>query len=39
LKVHGWNDRKRKFSTRQIKLALDVLSRKGWCGSPSGAEA
>lgn len=32
-KVHGWNARKQKFSTRQIHLALHVLSSKGW-GSP-----
>jgi O-acetyl-ADP-ribose deacetylase (regulator of RNase III) len=29
-KTYSWNDRKKKFSERQIKLALDVLSRKGW---------
>ncbi len=28
--VHAWNDRKRQFSERQIILAADVLSRKGW---------
>lgn len=35
-KVHGWNDRKRQFSARQVHLALDVLSRKGWCTPLSG---
>ncbi|HMA76254.1 MAG TPA: hypothetical protein VKO43_02985, partial [Candidatus Krumholzibacteriaceae bacterium] len=29
-KTYGWNDRKKQFSRRQIKLAIDVLSRKGW---------
>lgn len=28
--IHGWNARKMQFSRRQILLALDVLSRKGW---------
>lgn len=37
--VHGWNDHKRQFSKRQIHMALDVLSRKGWCAPLSGAEA
>jgi hypothetical protein len=30
---------KRQFSKRQVHLALDVLSRKGWCTPMSGAEA
>lgn len=29
--VHAWNERKRQFSERQIHLAYDVLTRKGWC--------
>lgn len=37
--IHGWNDHKRQFSDRQIHLALNVLSRKGWCAPLSGAEA
>jgi O-acetyl-ADP-ribose deacetylase (regulator of RNase III) len=28
--TYAWNDRKRRFSPRQINLALDVLSSKGW---------
>ncbi|MCK6508766.1 macro domain-containing protein [Myxococcota bacterium] len=28
--VHGWNDRKKQFTPRQIGLAFDVLSEKGW---------
>jgi O-acetyl-ADP-ribose deacetylase (regulator of RNase III) len=29
--VHNWNKRKkRQFSERQIKIALDVLTKKGW---------
>lgn len=29
--VHGWNERKKQFTPRQIQIALDVLSQKGWC--------
>lgn len=29
-KVHGWNDRKRRFSPRQIDLAYQTLQSKGW---------
>jgi O-acetyl-ADP-ribose deacetylase (regulator of RNase III) len=29
-RTYAWNDRKRRFSSRQIGLALDVLIRKGW---------
>ena len=29
-RTYAWNDRKKQFSRRQIKLAVDVLSRKGW---------
>ena len=29
-KTYAWNDRKRRFSPRQIHLALDVLASKGW---------
>jgi O-acetyl-ADP-ribose deacetylase (regulator of RNase III) len=28
--IYTWNDRKRQFTLRQIALAVDVLSRKGW---------
>lgn len=28
--TYAWNDRKRRFSPRQIRLALDVLRSKGW---------
>jgi O-acetyl-ADP-ribose deacetylase (regulator of RNase III) len=28
--VYSWNDRKRQFSPRQIKLAVQVLADKGW---------
>lgn len=31
--AHGWNERKRRFSTDQIALAHDVLLRKGWFAS------
>jgi O-acetyl-ADP-ribose deacetylase (regulator of RNase III) len=29
-RTYAWNDRKRRFSPRQIRLALDVLRAKGW---------
>ena len=29
-RIHAWSDRKRHFTPRQIKLAADVLGRKGW---------
>lgn len=28
--TYAWNDRKRRFSPEQLRLAHDVLSRKGW---------
>lgn len=28
--IYAWNDRKRQFTARQIALAIDVLSKKGW---------
>lgn len=36
--VYDWNERKRQFSTRQIQLALDVLSQKGWVTSTGIAD-
>ncbi len=33
-RVYAWNDRKKQFTKRQIRLALDVLSGKGWCDNP-----
>ncbi|WP_244201293.1 type II toxin-antitoxin system antitoxin DNA ADP-ribosyl glycohydrolase DarG [Paraburkholderia rhynchosiae] len=29
-RVYGWNDRKRQFTPRQIRLAAEVLAKKGW---------
>ena len=29
-KVYAWNDRKKRFSHRQIALAFEVLGSKGW---------
>ncbi|MCY4357106.1 MAG: macro domain-containing protein [Gammaproteobacteria bacterium] len=29
-RIYDWNDRKLQFTLRQIGLAVDVLSRKGW---------
>ncbi len=31
--VYAWNEMKKKFSQRQIKLAIDVLAEKGWLDS------
>lgn len=31
-RVYAWNERKRQFTARQIGLALDVLTTKGWVG-------
>lgn len=28
--TYAWNDRKRQFTSRQIALAMDVLTQKGW---------
>jgi len=28
--IHAWNERKLRFTPRQIELAVDVLSREGW---------
>ena len=34
IKVHQWADHKRKFTSRQILIAFDVLEQKGWvCSS------
>jgi O-acetyl-ADP-ribose deacetylase (regulator of RNase III) len=33
--VHTWSERKRQFSPRQIRLAWDVLDRKGWLAGGS----
>lgn len=29
-RTYAWNQRKRQFTTRQLGIAVDVLSRKGW---------
>lgn len=34
--TYAWNERKRRFSPRQIALALDVLGRKGWIERSAG---
>ena len=36
-RTHAWNERKRRFSPRQIELAADVLTEKGWTGGSEGA--
>ncbi len=36
-RTHGWNDRKKQFSARQIELAADVLIGKGWVDSTRAA--
>ena len=32
--TYGWNERKKQFSQRQIKIAFDVLTKKGWIENP-----
>jgi len=32
--TYAWNERKRRFTPRQIGLAADVLARQGWISSP-----
>lgn len=34
--VYAWNDRKKQFTSRQIRLALEILSQKGWLPGFSG---
>lgn len=29
-RIHGWNERKRAFTQRQVKIAFDTLKTKGW---------
>lgn len=29
-RIHGWNERKRAFTQRQVKIAFDTLNAKGW---------
>lgn len=29
-RVHAWNERKLQFSSRQVGLAVNVLSQQGW---------
>jgi O-acetyl-ADP-ribose deacetylase (regulator of RNase III) len=29
-RIHGWNERKRAFTQRQVKIAFDTLQAKGW---------
>ena len=35
--TYAWNERKRRFSARQIRLALDVLTKRGWVPSAIAA--
>jgi O-acetyl-ADP-ribose deacetylase (regulator of RNase III) len=35
VKVHAWNDRKRRFSPRQIGIAYETLRTKGWLPTTS----
>ena len=32
-RTHAWNEQKKRFSPRQIKLAADALIEKGWIGN------
>jgi hypothetical protein len=35
-RTYAWNDRKSRFSTRQISLAFEVLANKGWLAQAGG---
>lgn len=37
--TYAWNDRKKRFSTRQIVLAADVLGEKGWIDANFGTRS
>ncbi len=34
--THAWDERKKRFTPRQIHIALEVLSRKGWAPNWTG---
>ena len=34
-RTYAWNERKKQFSRRQIKIAFDILSEKGWIEHPN----
>jgi len=34
-RTYAWNERKKQFTPRQIALAFNVLSQKGWINNPS----
>lgn len=36
--MHAWSDRKKMFSTRQLKIAATVLSKRGWLDADWGCE-
>ncbi|MEA3385676.1 MAG: hypothetical protein U9Q89_04400 [Thermodesulfobacteriota bacterium] len=33
-KTYSWNDRKRMFQEKHIRVARDILERKGWLQHP-----
>lgn len=37
-RVHAWSERKQKFTSRQIGIALDVLADQGWINTAPAAE-
>ena len=37
-RTYAWNERKKQFSRRQIKIAFDILSEKGWIEHPNVRE-
>lgn len=38
-RTHAWNERKRQFTPRQIGLAVDCLTNKGWVGGSARPDA
>ena len=37
-RVHAWSERKQKFTSRQIGIALDVLADQGWINTAPALE-
>jgi hypothetical protein len=38
-KVYAWNDRKKRFSPRQIGIAFEIIRTKGWLATSVGEES
>jgi hypothetical protein len=38
-KTYEWNERKKRFSPRQIRVALDTLASEGWIKEPTSSSS